>query len=45
MDKHGQGKPMIRRLGRAAMYGAVRGAATTLGASGTAALIWWFQTR
>lgn len=41
-DRSGQ---TVQRLGRAALFGLVRGASTALGGAAGAAIIWWVQSR
>jgi hypothetical protein len=36
--------PVLRRLGRAAMFSAARGFAAALGSAVAAILIWWLQS-
>lgn len=38
-------KRTMRRLGRTALFAAVRGASAAAGSSVIATLIWWFGTR
>ncbi|MFE1877868.1 hypothetical protein ACFW9N_44725 [Streptomyces sp. NPDC059496] len=38
-------KRTIRRLGRTAMFSAVRGAGTAVGSASIAAVIWWLGNR
>ncbi len=45
MRKHGKNRATLQRVGHTVLHGLARGAATTVGASATAAALWWYQSR